>query len=47
MIVGIIVGFLIRKMYLKIKEQQIFTNILKKEKEFQKLIQSSRADAKI
>ncbi len=47
MIVGIIVGFLIRKMYLKIKEQQSFNNILKREKESQKLIQSSRADAKI
>lgn len=47
MIVGIIAGFLIRKMYLKIKEQQSFINILKREKESQKLIQSSRADAKI
>ena len=47
LIIGIILGFTIRKFFLKNKEQQILNNIMIKEKEAQKLIQSLRADAKI
>ncbi|WP_308150128.1 ribonuclease Y [Spiroplasma sp. AdecLV25b] len=45
--VGIIAGVFVRKFYLKKQEEKSLDNIKQKEKEAQKLIQTTKADAKV